>query len=376
VASIQRRRTKSGDSWRVQYRVDGALTSTTLFDHDAAIEFAALVDRIGGKAARAVLLAREAAPAGMQTFAAYAAAYVARIDGITDGTRKDYAGMVARRLAGTPLGELPLVAVDRDSIVAWTRTLDVATKTRRNYHALLSTVLAAAVDDGLIPSNPARGIHIKQAEPASTMVFLSPGEAAVLVSAIDPRYRALVVLLLATGMRWGEATALQVGDVDLDGAVPLLRVRQAWKRTGSGAMELGPPKTRAGNRTVSLAPEVAATLRPLLEGRPHDAFVFTGSTGKPLRQSNFHRNVWTPAVRRLNESGALTKRPRIHDLRHTHASAQVAAGVPLNVIQRRLGHESITTTVDRYSHLAPDYLAVSAAASSAWLVNVVPELEG
>ena len=53
----------------------------------------------------------------------------------------------------------------------------------------------------------------------------------------------------------------------------------------------------------------------------------------------------------------LTKRPRVHDLRHTHASWMIAAGVDLFVLQRRLGHESITTTTETYAHLLPDQQA-------------------
>lgn len=60
---------------------------------------------------------------------------------------------------------------------------------------------------------------------------------------------------------------------------------------------------------------------------------------------------------------ALPRRPRIHDLRHTHVSWLIAAGVPLPAIQRRLGHESITTTIDRYGHLAPELHQAAADAA-------------
>jgi integrase len=69
----------------------------------------------------------------------------------------------------------------------------------------------------------------------------------------------------------------------------------------------------------------------------------------PVRPHNFNRNVWEPARARAKDKG-LTKRPRGHDLRHTNASWLIQAGVPLTVIQRHLGHESIQTTSDRYGH--------------------------
>jgi integrase len=74
-----------------------------------------------------------------------------------------------------------------------------------------------------------------------------------------------------------------------------------------------------------------------------------GNTG-PVRIHNFNPNVWRPAVVRAREAG-LVKQPRLHDLRHTNASWLIQAGVPLPVIQRHLGHESIQTTVDRYGHV-------------------------
>ncbi|ULP45285.1 tyrosine-type recombinase/integrase [Mycobacterium lentiflavum] len=75
-----------------------------------------------------------------------------------------------------------------------------------------------------------------------------------------------------------------------------------------------------------------------------------GGPDDPVRAQNFHTNAWVPAVARARENG-LSKKPRIHDLRHTNASWLIQAGVPLTVVQRHLGHESIQTTSDRYGHL-------------------------
>jgi len=68
----------------------------------------------------------------------------------------------------------------------------------------------------------------------------------------------------------------------------------------------------------------------------------------------------------LREAGLtpIGKRPRIHDLRHTHASWLIAAGVPLPYIQQRLGHENISTTVDLYGHMLPDMQNATAQAAS------------
>ncbi len=85
-------------------------------------------------------------------------------------------------------------------------------------------------------------------------------------------------------------------------------------------------------------------------GKQPQDLIFTAPGGGSWHSGFFFANRWRPALDAANAAG-LTKRPRIHDLRHTHASWLIAGKVPLPVIQGRLGHESITTTVDRYGHL-------------------------
>jgi integrase len=84
-------------------------------------------------------------------------------------------------------------------------------------------------------------------------------------------------------------------------------------------------------------------------GKQSDEYVFTSRSGAPLRHQNFMTRVWQPALSRAELLGL-----RIHDLRHTHTAWLISAGRPLPSIQRRLGHRSITTTIDRYGHLLPD----------------------
>ena len=385
MASIHRK----GDRWRVMYRVDGAQRTDLFTTHDAALRHKARVESLGGEAARAVLDALEGASSSAAadvTLGAYAPTVVQARDGITDGTRVDYLRMVRNRIQGSALGELPLEAVTRDACATWVRGLTGTAKTRRNYHALLSSVLKTAVEDGLIAANVAAGIKVKDTDAPGRRVFLTAGESAVLIAAIPLHWQPLVITLLGTGMRFGEATALLVGDVDLDAPTPVLYVRRAWKRSGHGTpTQVGAPKTRAGIRTVSLSAGVADALAPLVQGRPSDELVFTTPTGKPVQHSHFNARVWKPTVDRLAarvdadgnpRTPDLAKRPTLHSLRHTHASALIQSGVPLTVIQRRLGHESIQTTSDVYGHLAPDALSVTARAMDVWMTQVTPELEG
>jgi integrase len=89
---------------------------------------------------------------------------------------------------------------------------------------------------------------------------------------------------------------------------------------------------------------VAALLEKRIEGRPADDFVFTSRT-------DFYTHVWRKLMTAMAAEGIAPF--RFHDLRHTHVAWLVAGGAPLPHIQARLGHESITTTIDTYGHLLP-----------------------
>ena len=124
-------------------------------------------------------------------------------------------------------------------------------------------------------------------------------------------------------------------------------------------------RRRGARRTVSLPDDLVDVLRPLVAAKARDALLFTNTVGSQISSSRFWTTTWTPALdaacrpRRADgspdlDAPRLTKRPRVHDLRHTHASWMIAAGTDLFVLQRRLGHESITTTTETYAHLMPD----------------------
>ena len=107
----------------------------------------------------------------------------------------------------------------------------------------------------------------------------------------------------------------------------------------TGGYELGPPKTKRSVRTINVPKTVLEKLDYAGE------FLFTNRVGGPVRGNGFHDRVWQPAVTKAD----LDPRPRM--LRHTCASWMVIAGVPLRVVHAHLGHESITTTVNLYSHI-------------------------
>jgi integrase len=252
------------------------------------------------------------------------------------------------------LGRRPVAAVKYEDIVSWLRWMQekgLSAKTIANHHGLLSATMTTAVRREIRAANPCKGVKLpKSTRTADPTRFMTRDEWSRIMAAMDPHYVPFFQLLIGTGLRFSEGTALLASDFQLDAVTPVVRVVKAWKEDGHGGYLIGPPKTRKSIRTVSLAPSTVDAIRARVEAAG-DGLVFTHPKGVPLRSSQAWKS-WGPAC----EAAGFPKdaRPRIHDIRHSHASWMVAAGLEIFALSRRLGHESITVTMDRYSHLMPD----------------------
>jgi integrase len=273
---------------------------------------------------------------------------------------KRYTNAIKNHFGGK-LGKLPVAAVEHEDVVAWVKMMQgktykgtpLSAKTIANHHGLLSGSMETAIRLKRRPDNPCKGVQLPRDESIKEkMHFMTAAESLAVVHAHPVRYRPFMAFLRATGARFGEATALLGGDFQLDVKQPTVRIEKAWKRDENDRFYIGPPKTKKSRRTISLSPSVVAVLRPAVEAAGADGLVFTTSYGGPIRHSTFY-DFWDAALISLGypPSG---ERPRIHDMRHTHASLMLGAGMSPFELSRRLGHESIQTTVDRYSHLVPD----------------------
>ena len=321
-------------------------TSTSFNDHAEALRFQELANKTSPAKALEVW-ATHAPTADSFTVASWCTHHVDHLTGVNEATRIRYRRYIANDIAPSKIGPLPLSALTNADAAQWLNSLTGAAKTAANKHGFLAGALNAAVRAGHISANPCDGNRLRRDEPAE-MVFLTHDEFALLLGEVSQYWQPLVEFLVASGARWGEATALRPSDVDL--AQGTVRIQRAWRQVIGEGYEPGPPKTRRSIRTIDVAPSVLDKLDLTRD------WIFTnagrgghGDDG-PVRLQNFHTNVWAPALVRAKEAG-LTKKPRIHDLRHTNASWLIQAGIPLTVIQRHLGHESIQTTSDRYGHL-------------------------
>lgn len=222
----------------------------------------------------------------------------------------------------------------------------LAPKTVHNCHGLLFKIMSAAIHPHRrIKLNPCAGTNLPLRE-HHEMMFLTDPEIARLITHVPPHWRPLVMLLVATGLRWGEAVGLRCGRVDLLAVRPkLLVVECLHEMPSTGEIVFTDPKSRASRRTVSFTRQAALALTPLVVDKGPDDLLFTSPQGKPVRVRNFRRG-WVKWVEAAGLPGL-----RAHDLRHTHAAILIAAGRSMYAISRRLGHSSEAITSTLYGHL-------------------------
>ena len=253
-----------------------------------------------------------------------------------------------RRYALPRFGDLALVAISQRDVRAWVAELSglgLAPATVQKAYQLLGKVMGAAVDAGMVMQSPCRRVPLPKVE-REEMRFLTPAEIARLADVIDQRYRALVLVAAYSGLRIGELAGLRRRRVDLlRGTVEVAEI----VTEAGGVVRFGPPKTRAGRRTVGLPRAVVDELAAHLTGAEPEAFVFAAPEGGPLRVHGFRARVWRPASRRAGLEGL-----RIHDLRHTAVALWIAARAGPKEVAARAGHTSVSFTLDRYGHLYPE----------------------
>lgn len=305
------------------------------------------------------------------------------VNDLADGTGSEYASLTKTQLAGirTALAGGAKSKAIEEQFRVQRRTVTqiregkdgaIGSKTLHNVHAVLSGAMGFAIEKKYRPDNPCKGIRLPRIR-NEEMIFLTVGEFTLLRSKVRPHFQTLIDVLAGTGIRWGEVVALEVGDVDLMAKTPTLRITKAVKRAENGNY-VGAPKSLRSTRTVSLPASLVQALVPLVSMRAKDDLLFTAIRGGRIHYGTFHRKEWAPAVlaaqAEVDADGLpvprelrLTEKPGLHSLRHSHASWLIAAGCDLPTVQRRLGHESITTTIDKYGHLMPDQLEKAALAA-------------
>ena len=263
-----------------------------------------------------------------------------------------------RRHIAPRVGGVLLQAFGRLDAKALYADLDrsLAPKSVHNIHICLRSALGDALEDGLVTKNAADRAHAKPKDRPEMKVWSAQELSAFLAATTgEPLFR----LAATTGMRRGELLGLRWRDVDLDAG--RVSVRQQYTRQGALGCAFSPPKSPHSIRDIDLDNVTTQTLRvarPLVVG---DALVFCWPDGSPYEPSVIDRR-FSKAVRD-------TRLPliRLHDLRHTHATLLLADGVDALTVSRRLGHDSVQTTLELYGHVTAKMQAGAAARFGALL---------
>lgn len=270
--------------------------------------------------------------------------------GKSDGVRR-------RKHLDPKWGDVPLGSITRHDVKAWAvqlRRTGISPSTVQRIVHLFSASLNAAMDAEVIETNPASRIKLPKGAQEQERFLTHEEYAAIRDHLVDTDSQLITDLLVNTGLRWSEMAGLHWSRVDLERGV--LMVVEVYDEVES--MIKPYPKGRQA-RTVPLTEGLVAGLEEHQRSRGRgkscglehstgvcrSGLVFSTSTGRPLRNSNWAAG-WRTAVLSADVGHA-----RIHDLRHTYASWLLQRGIPIAEVGRLLGHVSTQTTA-KYAHLA------------------------
>ncbi|WP_405018131.1 site-specific integrase [Kitasatospora sp. NBC_00070] len=247
--------------------------------------------------------------------------------------------------------------VQHEDIVVWLGKImsdsvasgsPLSAATIRKIWVVLKGVLGYAVRTKKIAHNPAIGVPLPRYTPAEH-VYLTDVQVEALAEACD-EYRALILFLAYTGVRWGEATAIQIKHVDLK--TRRVRIAQAWG-SDKGKLYLEDSPKNHERRSVPIPAFLVAELAMSIANRGPEEYLFVAPRGGVLMIRNFMRRHFKSA---LVAAGLGDLGITLHKLRHTAASLAIASGADVKVVQTMLGHKTATLTLDTYGHLWPDRL--------------------
>jgi len=243
------------------------------------------------------------------------------------------------------LGSRPLNSLRRGDVEAWAARLTVAPRTARQIVQYLSTMLDAAVADGLIVSNPARGAVRPRVDTRPVVPFTS-AEVDALRSAAPGWFGVALDLGLGAGLRQGEAAGLTLDRADF--LRRQITVDRQLVSPKVGAPAFGPPKSKRSYRTVPLADVVVEALARHVEeyGVSETGLLLHTPDGEAMSRQRFGA-----AWRKLRTSAGLPA-ARFHDTRHTYASVLLSGGVSVAAAAEYLGH-SPAELLGTYAHLMP-----------------------
>jgi integrase len=232
----------------------------------------------------------------------------------------------------------------------------LAARTVRYHHVVLHIALKTAVKWGLASRNVVDAVDPPRARNTEMKTWDEDNIIRFLNTAKGTPYYALFYTALFTGMRRSELLALRWQDIDF--IFSQISVNRGLHQLNDGSYIFTQPKSAKSQRTIALSPSAILVLKEhhekqklerIMQGIPltDEDLVFSHPDGKPLRPNTVSR-AWTILAARAG-----VKVIRLHDARHSHASLMLKQGTHPKIVQERLGHSTISVTLDTYSHVAP-----------------------
>lgn len=345
MASIHKRTRNGTTTYRVMYRDPNGRQRSRSFPTKALAQRFATVngaDIVRGDWTDPALAGR--------TFGSYAEAWLklkrSQVKPKTvDNYAADLRAYVYPAIGATPVGRITPEVVD--TLLADLREQGLSdTKVRNTLIKIVRPVLNHAVRDGAIKVNPTATVTLSKPRRTKEMHKLTAGQVAALVDELDEPYATMVLFTAYTGLRWGEVAGLRLRRMDLLAG----KVQVAEVLTDYHGLAFDVPKTPGSERSVSLPRFLTERMRDHVarRGLGPDDLVFTTPRGKPLRNANFMQKKFIPAVHRALPDHLHGF--RFHGLRHTCVALLIEQGAHPLEISKRLGHSSITVTMDTYGN--------------------------
>lgn len=342
MASIQKRPT---GQWRARYRDPEGKEHARHFDRKADAQ--RWLDQVTSDLVRGSYVDPKA---GQLRFARFADEWLAAQ---TFNVSTHEAVELRLRVHILPtFGKLELKAIRPSTVQAWLRDrqANCAPTHVRVLLANLSTILSAAVDDGLLARNPCESRSVRAPKVEQKLIVpWTANQVAAVVAAHPERYQAVPLVAAGCGLRQGEVFGLRVEDVDFLRRKVL--VRQQVKLVKSRPV-IAPPKG-GKTREVPLPDAVAEGISEQVRRFPagDSGLVFVTREHKPIVRTYFNPHIWKPALRTAGVEP--TRENGMHALRHFYASVLLDAGESIRALADYLGHSDPGFTLRVYTHLMP-----------------------
>jgi integrase len=285
---------------------------------------------------------------------------------------------VDKHIRSSELGGLPLDRVTRTDVKDF---LDGCTtlgpRAKQQLRATLKSIFQTAVEDGLLPRNPAAQVKTPPPPTRRPTTWTREERDRFLAHVEDDPLHPLLATMVRTGLRRGEACGLRWCDLNLDAADPYLQVEQQITYGPGGTFEVGDPKTNDSRRTVMLDPVTVAVLEAHRMRQLQERMALGLGRAAPndfaFGRWDHRRQAWLPHLpnavaarfkRLCRQAGVTVIAP--HALRHTYATLLVEAGVPDRVIADQLGHRDTRFTASVYVHPPQATRAAILARAEGW----------